>query len=62
MKNRRPILTVSYRILDGSGHTVEVLKLTGPNKRYLEWKAKRIAEKKHGKGFKLHAYKVVETA
>ncbi len=60
MKKRRPLLTVSYRILNGSGDTVEVFKLTGHNKAYLNWKAKRMAETNHGKEFKLHAYKIVE--
>jgi hypothetical protein len=62
MKTHRPQLTVSYRVLDASGHTLEVIKLTGPNKRYLLWKAQRLVEKRYGKAMKLHQYKVVGVA
>lgn len=62
MKRQRPTLTVSYRVLDPSGKTLEVLKETGFNKRYLLWKAERYVTKKYGKGHKLHAYKVKEEA
>lgn len=60
MKKPRPLLTVSYRVLDGAEHCIDVITLTGPNKQYLKWKAERILKKKHGKGFKLHQYKIVK--
>ena len=53
-------ITVSYRILDEKGKTLDVIKRTGFNKRNLLWQATRLAEKKYGKKVKLHAYKVVE--
>ena len=60
MPRHRPTYTVSYRILNGSDHTVDVIKLTGPNKSYLKWKIDRIVKKKFGKGFTTQSIKVVE--
>jgi hypothetical protein len=60
MPRPRPTYTVSYRILDDSDKTIDVIKLTGPNKAYLKWKIDRIVKKKFGKGFKVHQMKIVE--
>ena len=61
MTKPRTILTVSYRVLDESGKTLEVFKKKGMNRRYLQWLADRYVSKKYGKGkFKVHPYKIVE--
>lgn len=60
MPRHRPSFTVSYRILDDSDHTVDIIKLTGPNKAYLKWRIDRIVKKKFGKGFKVQSIKIVE--
>ena len=61
MMKPRQQLTISYRILDASGHTVEVIKETGTNKHYLLWKVERLVRKKYGKDFSVHQLKVIET-
>jgi len=60
MTRPRSVLAVSYRILDPSGHTVEVVTKRGINRRYLLWLVERYVSKKYGKGMKIHSYKVVE--
>ena len=60
MKDRRKQITVSYRVLDASGHTVDIFKMAGFNKNNLLWKAERLMKNKYGKGMKLHQFKVVE--
>lgn len=56
---KRKEITVSYRVLDEKGKTVDVIKRTGFNKRNLLWQATRLAEKKYGFKIKLHAYKII---
>jgi hypothetical protein len=53
-------ITVSYRVIDTSGHTMEVIKRTGYNKQNLLWQANRFVKHKYGKEMKLHPYKIVE--
>lgn len=61
MTRPRPVLTVSYRVLDENGKTLEVFKKKGMNRRYLQWQAERYIAHKYGKGrFKAHPYKIVE--
>lgn len=61
MTRPRPVLTVSYRVLDENGKTLEVFKKKGMNRRYLQWQAERYVAHKYGKGrFKVHPYKIVE--
>jgi hypothetical protein len=60
MKKSRLPITVSYRVLDESEKVVEVFKKTGLNRRYLQWLAERYVQKKYGKPFRLHTYKIVE--
>jgi hypothetical protein len=60
MSKPRTVLTVSYRVLDENGKTLEVFKKTGFNRRYLQWSAERYAKHKYGKKMKIHPYKVVE--
>lgn len=62
MKVGRTPLTVSYRILDPLGKTLEVVRKTGLNKRYLLWLVERYVSKKYGKGYKVHQFKVQEEA
>lgn len=61
MTRPRPVLTVSYRVLDENGKTLEVFKKKGLNRRNLQWQAERYVDRKYGKGrFKVHPYKIVE--
>jgi hypothetical protein len=60
MKYKRQTITISYRIVDASGHTLEVVQETGLNKRYLLWKVERYVSKKYGKGIKIHPFKIRE--
>lgn len=60
MKSPRPKITVSYRVLDDSGHTLEVIKQTGYNKNYIRWAVDRKVLKKYGKSFKILQLKIVE--
>lgn len=60
MNKPRPILTVSYRVLDENGKTLEVVKKKGLNRRYLQWFVERYVSKKYGKGKKVHPFKIVE--
>ncbi len=60
MKPPRSIFTVSYRIVDESGHTLEVVKQSGLNKAYIRWLVERKMNRKYGKGKKLHQIKCVE--
>lgn len=53
-------ITVSYRVCDASGHTLEVIKRTGYNKNNILWQAERFVKHKYGKTMKLHPYKIVE--
>lgn len=54
----KPIYTISYRVLDASGHTLEVFKQSGRNKNYIQWLVERKMKKKHGKTVTLHQLKV----
>jgi hypothetical protein len=38
---KRPKLTLSYRVLNDTGTTLEVIKEVGYNKKYIEWLLKR---------------------
>jgi hypothetical protein len=60
MTRPRTALTVSYRVLDENGKTLEVIKKTGLNRRYLLWMVERYVKHKYGKKMKIHPYKVVE--
>lgn len=61
MTKPRPLLTVSYRVLDENGKTLEVFKKKGLNRRNLQWQAERYVSHKYGNGrFKVHPYKIVE--
>jgi hypothetical protein len=60
MSRPRTIFTVSYRILDDSGHTLEIVKESGINKNYIKWLVERKMNHKYGKGKKLQQIKVVE--
>jgi hypothetical protein len=60
MRKNRPEFTVSFRVLDESGKTLDIIKRTGFNKQNLQWQAERLAEKKYGNKVKLHRFKVVE--
>lgn len=60
MNKPRPILTVSYRVLDENGKTLEVFKKKGLNRSYLQWQAERYVSRKYGKGKKVHPFKIVE--
>jgi hypothetical protein len=56
----RKKITVSYRVIDESGKTLDIIKETGYNKRYLRWKVERRVSKKYGKRCKPIPLKVVE--
>lgn len=56
----RKKITFSYRVVDESGKTLDIVKETGYNKRYLRWKAERRTSKKYGKRGKLIPLKVIE--
>jgi hypothetical protein len=56
----RKKITVSFRIVDESGKTLDIVKETGYNKRYLKWKIERRVAKKHGNRSKLVPFKVIE--
>jgi hypothetical protein len=60
MKTPKPILNVSYRVLDASGHCVEIIKETGTNRNLIQWLVERKVEKKYGKSYKIHQLKVVK--
>ena len=58
----RTVFIVSYRVLDPSGHTLEVIRQSGRNKNYIQWLVERMVKKKHGKNVTLHQFKVEEEA
>lgn len=60
MKSPRTKITVSYRILDDSGHTLEVIKETGYNRNNIKWLVERRVLKKYGKLVKIRQLKIVE--
>lgn len=62
MTKGRTKITVSYRVLDENGKTLEVFKKTGMNRRYLKWLSERHVKHKYSrKKVTLHEFKVEET-
>lgn len=53
-------INVSYRVLDDSGHCLEIVKESGANKNNVRWKVERFVQRKYGKGLKIHRYKIEE--
>ena len=60
MSTPRTYLTVSYRVLDESGKTLEIIQQSGINKNYIKWIVERKIQRKYGKGKRLHQIKIVE--
>lgn len=58
----KTVYSVSYRVLDGSGKTLEVFKQSGRNKNYILWLAERKMKKKYGRSVTLQQIKVTEEA
>jgi hypothetical protein len=54
------MLTVSYRVLDENGKTLEVIKKSGLNRHYLQWQVERYVKHKYGKKMMIHQFKIVE--
>jgi len=49
---------ISYRILDDSGHCLEVIKQEGYNKNQIQWMVERKVKIKYGKLMKIHKIKI----
>ena len=56
----RSKFTISYRVLDDRGKTVEVIEEEGYNKNYIRWSVERKVNKKYEKEMRLHQFKIVE--
>jgi hypothetical protein len=60
MSGPRKELTVSYRIVDESGKTLEIHKESGLNKNYIKWIVERKMRKKYGNKIEIQRIKIVE--
>lgn len=60
MKTPRVKFEVSYRVLDASGHCVDVIKENGYNKNNIKWKVERKVKRLYGKGLQIHQFKIEE--
>jgi hypothetical protein len=58
----RIVYNVLYRVLDATGHTLEVVQQSGKNKNYIQWLVERRMKKKHGKNISIHQIKITQEA
>lgn len=59
---QRTIYNVAYRVLNGSGKTLEVVQQSGKNKNYVRWLVERRMKKRYGKDITIQQIKVTEEA